>query len=143
MRFIDNDKIIVSNANGRVLLVDIKSGLVVQKFEVHDLNATSVAPLPDGKYILTASHDRSIHLVSIADSRTLVTFYDPPRADVSDGPLLKGNEFLSIDSAGFYSASRGAERQAVVKIGGELYPIKDLRSNYFRPKRIAKELSNR
>ncbi|CAG9932032.1 WD40 repeat domain-containing protein [Candidatus Nitrotoga arctica] len=140
IRFLGDDNIAVSNANGRVLLVNVESGLV-QKLTDHDLNASSV--VMDGRYVLTASHDRTIQLVNITNSRTLVTFYDPPHAGVNAGSSLKSNEFLSIDSAGFYTASRETEKHSVVKIDGELSSIKELHSSNFRPARIAKELSKR
>lgn len=140
IRFLGEDELAVSNANGRVLLVNIESGNVVRELTAHDLNASSIATLSNGKYLLTASHDRTLHLVNILNNSTIITFFDPARSGASPDSLTKNGEFLTIDQNGFYTASKEGEKLTVIRIGDKLTSAKDLHMKYFRPQRIAKQL---
>lgn len=141
IRFLGDDELVVSNANGRVLLVNIESGKVVRELTSHDLNASSIATLSNGKYLLTASHDRTLHLVHIANNSTIVTFLDPTLAGAKPDLLTKNGEFLTIDQNGFYTASKEGERLTIIRIDDKLTSAKDLHMKYFRPHRINKELT--
>jgi WD40 repeat protein len=143
IRFLGESAVVVSNANGRVVRLNIENGTMAQELTVHELNASSIDVLPDLNYAITGSHDRSVHLVNLASSRRIITFYDPPSNVIKAASPSKKGEFLTIDSNGFYVATQGAENVTTFRISSDLLLAKDLHATYFRPNRIVKVLADR
>jgi WD40 repeat protein len=135
LKFVSPSALAASNANGLVLLMNLGPTPTIREVSFHELAATSLELLPDGRNLLTASDDRTLHLVNIESGHRVMTFYDP-------SPDVPAN-FVTIDAEGFYVASPAAETLTLVRTGLDLRPLVDLHATHFQPDRIAQGLARR
>lgn len=135
--FMGNDTLVATNDNGRVLTLDLSEGSVGQLSDVHDMSATASVAMNE-TLIWTAGSEHAIHLFDIKAGLRRATLYDVNAHMLSSRQSLGANEYLAMDSDGFYSASKGAERGLQILHHGVLTPVMTVRRLRKRPKRVSR-----
>ncbi len=98
--FHDGKRFLVGTPSGEILLYDVATRQLVQRFSGHTATVHSVALFADGKHFLSASHDHTLRLWNVAASST-DAIYRGHTAAVHEVRLApRESEFVSCSADG-------------------------------------------
>jgi hypothetical protein len=122
-----------------IWLYSTATGKNVRQLWGHTARVTSLTPSPDGRYLLSAGKDQTLHIWNPAQDRTL------PR-DRPLRPLLSlfvaGEEWVAWTQEGYYAASPGGEKLIGWVSGSDpsqlmtFHPAQRFRKQMYRPEVI-------
>lgn len=109
---------------------DRKTGTLIKVLEGHTGRVKSIAVVPGGKQIVSASLDGTVRLWDLTSGREkvqMVTFDD--------------GEWIVVTSEGYYNASANGDKYLNVRVGPNVYGIESYREAFFRPDLVKLALS--
>ena len=133
--FAPDGKTIVSGGGGGMLIAYDLSGKELRRFDGHEGDVWGVAVSPDGRYLISGSHDQTVRLWNFKTGELLVTIF---RGE--DG------EWVMWTPQGYYASSPGADKIVGWQINrgpenaAEYVTAEQLRKHLNRPDIVAKAI---
>ena len=126
----DGRYVLSGGGDGILKLWDVSTGKEIRTFKGHMDIVTSVAFFPNGKYILSGSNDGTLRIWSVSTGKEIAQFIS-----FTDG------EWIVITPEGYYNSSPYGEYYLNVRVGNNVYDIKNFRETFYRPDLVRKILS--
>jgi WD40 repeat protein len=118
-----------------VRLYDVRTGKVLDQFTASGGRVTSVAPSPDGRYLVTAHGDETVRVLQPGQPAPLLSVF-----------AARG-QWVAWTEEGYYAASAGGERLMGWQVNNgpdalaTFYPAAQFRSSLYRPDVIQRVLA--
>lgn len=123
------------SGNYAIFLVDLTTGKQIRYFAGHTSNIMTLAPSPDGRYLVSGSSDQTVRIWDLEQQEPLLTCF------------VSGPEWIAWTREGYYAASAGGERLMGWHINNGLealatyYPAAQFRKLLYRPDVIQRLLA--
>jgi WD40 repeat protein len=128
MSLVGTDHVVLTDkGKNAFFLYEIATGKVVRRFEGHSDAVFSIAPSPDGRYIVSTSRDQTLRIWARGRDMPLLSLY------------VSGIDWIVWTPEGYYDASPGGERLMgwVVDHGPDqmttFHPASRFRARLYRP----------
>jgi WD40 repeat protein len=122
------ERVVFGGNFGLVSEYDTASGKPLRQFEGHTGTIWGLAPSPDGRFLLSASHDETLKLWDLHRGELMLTLF-----------VAGDDDWIAWTPEGYYAASPGGEQLAgwLVTSGpnelGTFLPMSHLRGVFYRP----------
>ena len=117
-----SNQILSGSNDGTVILWDVETGREIKAFTGHTNSIFSTVFNPDGRLAISGSSDGTLRLWDIASGREIAAFIS-----FTDG------EWVVITPDGFYNASPDGGKHLNVRVGHDVYGIKNFEERFNRP----------
>jgi hypothetical protein len=124
--FLPGNRAAVGTRRYRVYIMDTLTGRKLATLAGHDGTVMSLAPSPDGRYLMT-SDGGTVRVWGLASMRLLLSFY------------FQGDEWIAWRPTGYYAASAGGESLMGWEVNNgpdammSFYPASQFRKTLYRP----------
>jgi len=111
----------------RLYLFDARSGKQIREFQGHTGEVWAVAPSPDDRFLLSASHDQTLRIWDLDRSAPVLSLF------------FAGDDWIAGTPEGYYAASPGGEQLMGWHVNkgpramASYYPASQFRKSLYRP----------